>query len=211
MLITGRLFESGDKLFLVAKIIGTETSRVYGETVTLNIIGTLDKAVDELVPKIAAVIASRADTLVAKAEDPAARLERLKKIVAGKKLPSVSVSIAEQHIGRRVTDPAAETEMKLVFQQLGFEVIDLKESRKQAGVAVTGEAFSETGSRRGNLISCRSRVEIKVVQTATGKLLLADRQTDVALDLAENIAGKTALQNAAIKLLDRIVPSLVAE
>jgi TolB-like protein len=211
VLITGRLFEAGDKIFLVAKIISTETSRVYGETATLNSIGTLDKAVDELAPKIAAVIEKRADTLLAKVEEPAARLERWKTLIAGKKLPSVSVKIAEQHIGRQVSDPAAETEVKLALQQLGFEVIDLKESRQQPSIAITGEGFSETATRRGNLVSCRSRVEIKVIQAGDGKLLLADRQTDVAIDVAENIAAKAALQNAAIKLLDRILPKLVAE
>ena len=58
-------------------------------------------------------------------------------------------------------------------------------------------------------MSCRARVEIKVTRTADGKLLLSERQTSVAVDLAEHIAGKTALQNAAAQLLDRIVPKLL--
>jgi hypothetical protein len=205
VLITGRIFGTDNKYYAVAKIIGTETSRVYGETATFTSLDGLDNAVNELAPKILAVIDKRGDTLIAKVEDPAARLERLKKLVADKKLPSVSVQIAEQQINRAVIDPAAQTEMKLVLQQLGFEVVDAS-SGKQPEVTITGEGFSEMAGRRGNLISCRSRVEIKVVQPATGKLLLADRQTDVAVDLAENVAGKTALQNAALKLIDRIVP-----
>jgi hypothetical protein len=100
--------------------------------------------------------------------------------------------------------------MKLMLQQLGFEVIDPANSTKQPDVAITGEAFSELAGRRGNLVSCRSRVEVKVTQPATGKLLLADRQTDVAVDLAENIAGKSALENGARKLMDRIIPATVA-
>ena len=205
VIVTGRIFGTENKYFAVAKIIGTETSRVYGETATFTSLDGLDGAVNELAPKILAVIEKRGDTLLAKVEDPAARLERLKKLVEGKKLPSVSVQIAEQHISQAVIDPAAQTEMKLILQQLGFEVIDAS-SGKQPDVAITGEAFSEMAGRRGNLVSCRSRVEIKVAQPATGKLLRTDRQTDVAVDLAENIAGKTALQNAALKLIDRIVP-----
>lgn len=205
VLITGRVFGTDNKYFAVAKIIGTETSRVYGETATFTSLDGLDHAVNELAPKILAVIEKRGDTLVAKVEDPEARLERLKKLVAGKKLPSVSVQISEQQINRAVNDPAAQTEMKLILQQLGFDVID-SSSGKQPDVAISGEAFSEVAGRRGSLVSCRSRVEIKVTQPATGKLLRADRQTDVAVDLAENVAGKTALQNAALKLIDRIVP-----
>jgi hypothetical protein len=41
-----------------------------------------------------------------------------------------------------------------------------------------------------------------------GKLLQADRETASAVDLAEHIAGKTALQEAAFTLLERLVPKL---
>ena len=209
VLITGRIFRADDKFYAVAKVISTETSRVYGESVTFKEGDSLDAVGQELAPKILEIFDKRGDTLVAKVEDPAARIERLKKMIEGKKLPSVSVQIAEQHINRPVIDPAAQTEMKLMLNQLGFEVIEASGDKK-ADVAITGEAFSELGMRKGNLISCRSRVEIKVMQTSSGKLLLADRQTDAAVDIAENIAGKTALENAAVKLMDRMVPKLVA-
>jgi len=210
VLVTGRLFASGEKYYLVAKIMGTETSRVFGEAASFSHLDAMDKAIEELAPKIATVIEKRSDVLVAKAEDPAARVERLKQLVAGKQLPTISVSISEEHIGRRVPDPAAETELQLILQQTGFEVLDTNDKRL-ADVFVSGEAFSEFGARRGNLVSCRARVEVKVTDRRTGKLLLADRQTDVAVDLAENVAAKKALENAALKLLDRIVPTLVQQ
>ena len=210
VLITGRLFEAGDQFYLVVKIIGTETSRVYGESVAFTTLAALDKAVDALAPKIASDLRTRADTLVAKVEDPAAQLDRLRKVVAGKTgLPSVSVDITEQHLSHWVIDPAAQTEMKLMLQQLGFEVIDAAASGKQADVKITGEAFSEFAGRHGNLVSCRSRVEIKAVRSADGKLVLVDRQVDTAVDPAENIAGKGALENASRRLLDRLTPKLV--
>lgn len=211
VLVTGRVMETGSKHLLVAKIISTETGRVYGETTSCPDLGALDRATEELAGKIAASLAAHADTLVAKVEDPSARLERWKKIVAGKVLPSVSVAVTEQHLGHPVIDPAVQTELRLVLQQLGFEVIDPKDSGKPAAVAITGEAFSElAGGRRGNLVSCRARVELKAVRLDGGKLLLADRQTDVAVDLAEHIAGKSALENAANRLLDRLLPRLIA-
>jgi hypothetical protein len=210
VLITGRIIGIGKKYSLVTKVMSTETSRVFGETVSFDDMATMDRAVAELAGKIESIIDTHADVLIAKVEDPGARLERLKKIVAGKKLPSVSVAITEQHISRTVIDPAAQTEMLKMLQELGFEIIDAKAPAKQADVTIVGEAFSETAGRGGNLVSCRSRVETKVVQRSSGKLLLADRQTDVAVDLAENTAGKIALQNAALKLLDRIVPRLVS-
>jgi hypothetical protein len=209
VLVTGRFFSAGDKLYLVAKIMSTETSRVYGELATFQDVAGLDKAVTELARKVQGVIEKSGDTLVAHVESPAERLERLKKLIQGKKLPTVAVNIAEKHIHRATIDPAAQTEMKLILQQAGFEIIDAKETNQTPDVLITGEAFSELGGRHGNLISCRARVEMKMTRPATGKLLLVDRQTDVAVDLAENVAGKAALENAAHKLLDRIVPKIV--
>lgn len=209
VLVTGRLFPVGNKCFAVAKIIGTETSRVYGETATFGSPDGLDRAVDELASKIVSVIQKQSGNLLAKVETPEARMERLKKLIEGRKLLSISVQITENHVNHAVVDPAAQTEMQLILQQLGFDVVN-PASGKVADVTVAGEAFSELAGRRSNLVSCRSRVEIKVTESSTGKLLLADRQTDVAVDLAENVAGKTALENAARKLLDRIVPLAVA-
>jgi hypothetical protein len=208
VLITGRVFEAGARNYLVVKIIGTETSRVFGEAATFNDPGTLDKAVAEIAPKVVAILGARADALVAKVEDPAARLARLKAAIGGRKLPSVTISFTEQHLNHPVIDPAVETEVKLTLQQLGFEIVDPKSSTKSADLSVTGEAFSEAAGRRGNLISCRARVELKAVRNADGKLLLTDRQTDVGVDLAENIAAKSALENAARKLIDRLAPKL---
>jgi hypothetical protein len=210
VLITGRLFEAGGKYYLVAKIIGTDTGRVYGESETFADLSGMEKAAGALALKIADDFKKRGGTLVAAPEPPGARLERLRKIVAGKgALPSVSVVIAEQHLGRVVIDPAAQTEIKFLLEQLGFEVIDPAANGRQADVQVTGEAFSELAGRHGNLVSCRARVEIRAVRPAGGRLLLADAQTDVAVDVAEHVAGKSALENAAAKLTERLLPKLV--
>lgn len=209
VLITGRLFDVGEKYFLVAKVMSTETSRVYGETATFSDLSALDKAVEELSGKVQGVIEKQAANLVAKIETPDERLARLKKLVEGKTLPSVTVSVTEQHLSRALIDPAVETEFRLVLQQLGFTVIDAATSTQEPDIRITGEAFSEFGARRGNLVSAIARVEIKAVRREGGALIAVDRQRGVAVDLAENVAAKEALQNAALKLLDRLVPKLV--
>ncbi|MFA6961371.1 MAG: CsgG/HfaB family protein [Opitutaceae bacterium] len=210
VLVMGRVFESGGKVYLVAKIMSTETGRVYGELTTAKDFDSIDPAVETLAGKIAELTKKQAANLVAKVEDPAARIERLKKLVEGKTLPAVYVSITEQHLARAVIDPAVQTEMMIVLKEVGFPVVTAEEADKRTDVVViSGEAFSELGMRRGNLVSCRARVEIKVTQAATKKLLHVDRQTDVAIDIAEHIAAKKSLENAALKLLDRLVPALV--
>ncbi|MEO5804657.1 MAG: curli assembly protein CsgG, partial [Verrucomicrobiota bacterium] len=135
-------------------------------------------------------------------------IEKIIKSLKGEKRPVVSVKIAERHFGAPVIDPAAETELSLILQKAGFTVVDEK-SDKKADIEITGEAFSAFGLRKGYLISCKSRIELKAHDKKTGKLLTVDRQTSVAVDIAEQTAAKTALQNAAGEVAERLLPKLV--
>jgi hypothetical protein len=119
------------------------------------------------------------------------------------------VVITERDYGTQpAIDPAAETEIKMELLQLGFQVIDSGLSHKKADVAITGEAFSELGSRHGNLVSSRGRIELKAVRAPSGELIWTDRETEVAVDLGDHTAGKTALQQAAEKMMERLLPKL---
>jgi hypothetical protein len=208
VLVTGRAFLVDRQLMIVAKIIGTETSRVYGELVSGNT-GVVPDMARDLAARIAKTIEENADALVAKVEKPEDLIARLQKQVAGKKLPAVSVAIAERHIGGPSVDPAAETEVSFILQKLGFALADKKDPAMRPDIEVTGEAFSEFGMRKGNLISCKGRVEMKATDKATGRVLFIDRQTAVAVDLSEHLAGKAALQDAAAKLTERMLPKLL--
>jgi hypothetical protein len=87
-------------------------------------------------------------------------------------------------------------------------VIDDKSTNKP-DIEITGQAFSAYGMRKGNLISCRSRIELKAHEHSTGKILAADSQTSVAVDIAEQTSAKTALENAAVEIGQRLLPRLV--
>jgi hypothetical protein len=208
VLVTGRVFQVENNLVLVAKIIGTETSRVYGEVVNGKPGADLTDLSAQLAKKIAADVNQKGDTLVAKVESREDRVAKIKKALGDKTLPAVSVQITEQHFGQHVIDPAAQTELLLILQQCGFTVVD-DASTNKATIAITGEAFSEIGLRKGNLQSCRARIEIKVREVASGKIILVDRQSSVAVDLAEHIAAKSALQNGGSELAERLIPQLV--
>jgi len=207
VLVTGRVMKIDSDLTLVAKIIGTETSRVYGEIVSGKPGANITDLSAELAKRIAANVAKNGETLIAKVQMHEDRVAKIKEQLHGNKLPSVSVKIPEQHIGQRVMDPAAQTELSLLLQQCGFTLVD-DNSDSKPDIEITGEALSELGMRKGNLQSCRARIEIKARDRKSGNIIMVDRQTSVAVDLAEHIAAKIALQNAAGDLAERLLPKL---
>jgi hypothetical protein len=208
VLVTGRVMKIDNEVTLVAKIIGTETSRVYGEIVTGKPGANIADLSADLAKKIAADVTQKGETLVAKVETHADRVAKIKEKLYGSKLPSVSVKIPEIHFGQPVIDPAAQTELGLILQQCGFTLADDNSSTK-ADIEITGQAFSELGLRKGNLVSCRARIEIKARNRMTGDIIAVDRQTSVAVDIAELIAAKNALQDGAGDLAERLLPKLV--
>jgi hypothetical protein len=206
VLVTGRVFKADKELVIVAKIIGTETSRVYGALVQGTSAASITDLSGSLAKKIAATVSEKGDTLVAKAESREDRVAGIKKLLKQGKLPAVSVKIGERHFGRPVIDPAAETELGLILKECGFTLVDDKSPQK-ADIEITGDAFSAYGMRKGNLISCTARVEVKA-QRRTGEILVVDRETAVGVDISELAAAKTALQQAAMNLAERLVQKL---
>jgi hypothetical protein len=207
VLVTGRVFKVDKETIMVAKIIGAETSRVYGEMVKGGDTSSASSMSEELAKKIAKTVSEKSDTLVAKVVPREERMEGFLKSLKSGDRPAVSINISEQHFGAQIRDPAAATELGFYLQKAGFTVVDAR-SDKKPDIEITGEAFSAFGMRKGNLISCRSRIELKARDRASGKILLVDRQTSVAVDVSEQTAAKSALENAADDLAERVMRKL---
>ncbi len=207
-ILTGRLFSAGGKSFLIGKCIGTETGRVFAHSIEQEKGSNYTDGVSALALEMGRILQTKQSELLAKFETPEERLIRLKKLIEGKALKPVFVSIAEEHLTRRVPDPAVQVEIQKTLQDLGFP---LAKAKGEGIYSVTGEAFSELAGRRGNLVACRARVEIRISPGESSSEIKVDRETSVALDLAENIAAKSALQRAGSNLAERILPFLTAE
>lgn len=211
LLISGSVLQVDKKLYLVAKIMSTETTRVAGASVNGKTSDELAPLIEKLAEQISKTVDEKAATLVPKPLKLVDRVDALKKQLGDAKKPVLRIEIAERHIAVATIDPAAETEVALMCRSLGFEVVDNKEAPAGAAdVLITGEGFSETAGRVGNLVSVRARVEIKAVDRKTGKVIAVDRQTSRVIDATEQVAGKAALQEAAAILAERLIPKLVA-
>ena len=208
VLVTGRFFAVGNQYMIVGKIISTETSRVYGVTTSLTDLGNLPQAVQDLSAKVDGVLATHRDVLLPVEETPEQRMARLKALLGNRPLPSVMVTITERDYTQPTIDPAAQTEIMMQLQQLGFPIINPDEAHKKADILIAGEAFSELGARHGNLVSSVGRIEIKITRLPSHELIWTDRETRVAVDLGSRAAGKEALQKAAGILVERMLLKL---
>jgi len=210
LLVTGNVMQVDRSIYVVAKIIGTETTRVFGQSVKGDADAALDTLVEQLAAKVAETIRTRGAELVAPPEKPEDRIAALKTKLGDAKRPVLLIRVVERHVGQATIDPAAQTELALICGATGFEVLDTNAGKgRKADIRIEGEGFSEFGLRRGALVSVKARVEVKAVDVATDKVLASDRQTAVVVDLTEQIAGKAALQKAAAEIAERLLPALV--
>lgn len=207
VLVTGKVFNAGKKTYIITKIIGTETSRVFGEKETVGTLNDLEIACEKLSTKIETLIKTRSHMLLAPIKTRDSLISELAQGLDTSKLPTLRISIQENHIGRSIIDPAAETELISILTQLGFKVIG-EGSNQAPDLTISGEAFSEFAMSMRDFVSCRGRVELKVTQTKTKEIIFADREMGVAVDLAENIAAKKALQTTSTRLAERLVNDL---
>ena len=150
--------------------------------------------------------------------------------------PRIMIVVPEQHIGRVVPDPAGETEMIRLFVENGFTVVDqaqvakirmsdrvkaaLRGDQKAAAaigkqygaeVLIIGEAFSETAEPAHGLSTCRARIEARVIESDTARILTANAKHAGGSDMTENVAGKKALQRAGRLLADYFIEQILTK
>ena len=234
LLVTGKAFELGESRVITVKVIGSETTLVKAAMSKGTLDEPLDKLVLEAAEKLAALLRAHGAELVA-GEPPADPIPGLVAQLQEKELPVFAVVIPEEHRATRaaardaaVPDPAVETEIKLLLIEAGADVRDIKNNaladwvtafeagdspawpRSLEGVdlVVIGEAFSEDAGTLGELQLASARAEVNIVSRETGRIVFADRATTRGVDLAREIAGKSALEKAGRVIGRRVLEKL---
>ncbi|MFT5905035.1 MAG: TolB-like protein [Cryomorphaceae bacterium] len=194
VLISGRVFAVQDRVHLVAKVISASTSRVFGATAAYDRGKPLDGAVEKLGKDVAKILKDKAADLRGGPSIEKRTLAAVKKMLEGHPKKRVYVHIPETIIRATVPDPAAQTEIARTFEAAGWTMV---ESEKDADLVIRGEAFAETGVRRGNLWFTRARLEFKAFDSE-GKVLKTDRVVVGNVDLTQAVSAKGSLQKAGL-------------
>jgi hypothetical protein len=229
VLITGRAFPVDDELFIIAKVIGVETSRVFAAKVDGPLTGQLNPMVKDLSGQISKVVLKHDTELVGKDTKEKDYAALISQAVGPGSKPKVSVFLKEQHMSQQAPDPASETELIYLLQKAGFTIIDERNKQlsdwaatylddssqkppvgaSKSDVIIVGEAFSEFAARRGELVSTKARVELRALNARTGEVLAIDRKTATVVDIAEHTAAKAALQKATDELALSLIPDML--
>jgi hypothetical protein len=192
LLITGSVFEVGEQKYAVAKVIGTETSRVLGCSVTGT--GEFADLVPPLAEKVVAILTKDAARLLPRKATVFSAADRLSAIQGkGRK---VHLTIKET-IQSQSPDPAAAIALQKLLLALDFQVV---QKRADADFAITCEAIASPAGSYQKFSSAAARVELSVTRVKDNRLLSANARKETIAGATYLIAAKDAIQQATLKL-----------
>lgn len=200
ILITGSVFESGKKHFAVAKIIGTETSRVKGCSVS----GTGDylDLVPELAEKVTAILEKDAEKLLPRKATHFSAADRLSAIKGNGRKVFIEV---KEDIQMPLPDPASEIALKKLLLSLDFQIV---KSRSEADFAIICEALASSAGQYHKFNSAQARVELSVYKVKDDKMLAVGARKETLAGATYAIAAKDAINQATLTLAAKVLQCL---
>lgn len=200
ILISGSLFEASGKKYLVAKIIGTETSRVTGCSASGR---------DEylaLVPELSGKVAKALEKDSTKLLPP-----KLSLFSAADKLSAVKgrqrkiyLNITED-INLATPDPASEIELQKLLLALDFEIAN---TQAEADFAITCEAVASNAGQYQKFTSAAARVELSVHESKNHRLLATGATKETVAAASYISAAKDAIAQATLRLAGELLQCL---
>ena len=216
--IVGRASRIGATNYIVLKIIDVGTT----VQTTVSSKAPAEKGLDAMLEQLKSALDQQVVQLqrpVKPADDAAlAKLREAVRPLAGKVF---LVDVSETHVNHPLKDPAAQMAVTNRLKILGFEVImpkdpvdiwwkkTLLETGKYDGrkvdYLIEGEGTSAYATEIQGLISCRARVELRVIALPGRGITAADKGVAAHVDLVEALAAKAALEDAGVYALDAVI------
>ena len=217
--IVGRASKIGQTNYLVLKMIDVGTT----VQTTVSAKAVAEKGLEALIERLAGELGPRVRELqkpIVTPEDETLAKVRAAAKVAGFVGKTILVEVSETHIDRPLVDPAAQMAVANRLNAVGVEVIvpkdppaDWKKSLLETGkygdkkvdFLLEGEGTSAYAAEMQGMISCRARVELRLIAVPGRSVTVTDRGVAARVDLVEALAAKAALEDAGANALDAVI------
>ncbi|MCH7812635.1 MAG: hypothetical protein IID40_01310, partial [Planctomycetes bacterium] len=216
--IVGRASRIGQNYYLVLKIIDVETTVQTVVSAKALVEKGVDGVLELLDPKLQGAFAKLQTT--GRPSPGGDALAALRENAASLRGKVVVVDINEEHVSRPLRDPAASMAVAHRLEEVGVKVLvpknpvgGWKEALLQTGkygdrnadYLLEGEGVSAFAAEIEGLISCRARVELRLIAVPGRSVLAVDKGIGAKVDLVEALAAKAALEEAAVRALDALL------
>jgi len=221
--IVGRASRIGQTNHLVLKIVDVATT----VQTTVAVMAATEKGPGLLLERLAESLKPKVRELqmpLPAVEDVAlAKLRKAAERLGGK---VVLVDVSEAHVNRPLKDPAAQTAVANRLRSVGITVLvpkdpprGWKEALLQTGMfseskvdyLLEGEGTSAYATEIQGLISCRARVELRLIPVPGRSVSVSDKGVAARVDLVEALAAKAALEDAGVNAVDTVMLKLAEQ
>ncbi len=215
--IVGRASRIGQTNYLVLKIIDVRTT----VQTTVSVKAAAENGLEAILERLKGDLGSKVRELqkpLKPEEDAAlAKVRAAAKPLAGK---VILLDVTETHVNRPLRDPAAQMAIANRLKAIGLEVIvpkdptdDWKKSLLETGkfgdkkvdFLLEGDGTSAYAAEMQGMISCRARVELRLIALPGRSVTVTDKGVAARVDLVEALAAKAALEDAGVNALDAVV------
>jgi len=215
--IVGRASRISQTNYLVLKIIDVATT----VQTTVSAQSPAEKGLDALIERTKAALAPPVRELqkpqVAEEDTAFAKVRQAAKCLSGK---VVLLDVSESHVNRPLADPAAQMAIAIRLKAVGIEVVVPKDpiegwkrslletgryGEKKVDFLLEGEGTSAYAAAMEGLVSCRARVELRLIAVPGRAVTLSDKGVAARVDLVEALAAKAALEEAGASALDAVI------
>ena len=216
--IVGRASKIDQTHHLLVKIVDVSTTVQTTVSAKAQAAGGVSALIENLNSTMGPKIKELQKPMRTPADDPAfAKVTEAAKPLVNKVF---LVDISETHINRPLADPAAQMAVANRLRSVGVEVIIPKDppegwkkslletgkfGDKKVDYMVEGEGTSAYAAQMEGIVSCRARVELRVIAVPGRNVTVTDKGIGAKADLVEALAAKAALEEAGVKAIDAIL------
>lgn len=216
--IVGRASKIGQTNYLVLKMIDVGTT----VQTTVSAKAAAENGLEALIERLAGELGPRVRELqkpVVTPDDQVLAKVRAAAKAAGIVGKVILVDVSETHVNRPLADPAAQMAIANRLKAVGVEVIvpkdppaGWKQSLLETGkygdrkvdFLLEGEGTSAYAAEMQGMISCRARVELRLIAVPGRSVTVTDKGVAARVDLVEALAAKAALEDAGTNALDAV-------